>query len=107
MSDIASVETGKRRSGKLYSEEIYGEEQERQTSNGPGVAGFVEPELEIVETKAAPRPWRLSSARQVPEEADVAACPWRVQPHRRQQRRTKEVQKTALDLAGMVEEAAS
>lgn len=78
-----------------------------QTGNGRGVAGFVEPEFGVAETEAAPRPWSLSSGQQVPDEADVAACPWRVQPCRKQRRRVEAVQETALDTAGMVEEAGS
>lgn len=107
MSDVAPTEIGRRSSEKLYSEQLYREEQEVQTSNGAKVAGFVESGLGIAEIKAAPRPWRVGSGQRASEEADVAACPWRVQPRRKQRRRAGVVQETGLDTAGVVEEAAS
>lgn len=44
-------------------------------------------EVRTPRTRAEPYPGRLRSSRRVRDEAEAAACPWRVQPCRKQGRK--------------------
>lgn len=78
-----------------------------QRSNELRVADPTNMEVQTPRTGAEPHPWRLRSSRRVRDEAEAAACPWRVQPCRKQRRRPGVGKVSAADTGAKATEAVS